>query len=70
VQALQGRLLAQLDHEQAQIQLVLDTEEATALIAMTQSLLMLSGEKLNAVDRTKTITELGTLYAYLKRTYG
>ncbi|EFH82569.1 hypothetical protein [Ktedonobacter racemifer] len=70
VQALQGRLLAQLDHEQAQIQLALDTEEVTALIAMTNSLLVLYGEKLDAVDRAKKITDLGTLYAYLRRNYG
>jgi hypothetical protein len=70
VQALQGRLLAQLDHEQAQIQLVLNTEEVATLIAMTNSLLVLYGEKLNAEDRAKTITDLETLYTYLKRTYG
>lgn len=70
VQALQGKLLAQLDHEQAQIQLVLGTEEVKALITMTNSLLVFYGEKPEAVDRTKTITELGTLYAYLRRTYG
>ncbi|GHO60383.1 hypothetical protein KSB_88580 [Ktedonobacter robiniae] len=70
VQALQGRLLAQIDLGQAQIRLVLDTEEVSALIAMTKSLLVLSEEKPDTVDRAKTITDLGTLYAYLKRIYG
>jgi hypothetical protein len=70
VQALQGKLLALLDQEQSQIQLVLDTEDVTALIAMTKSLLVLYGEKPESLDRTMTVTDIGQLYAYLKRTYG
>src|SRR5712664_1500365 len=38
VQALQGKLLALLDHEQPRIWLVLDTEDVSALQIMTKSL--------------------------------
>ncbi|HEY4387456.1 MAG TPA: hypothetical protein VGN34_23620 [Ktedonobacteraceae bacterium] len=69
VQALQGKLLALLDQEQPQIQLVLDTEDVTALRAMIKSLLLLYGEKPDSLDRMMTVTDIGKLYAYLKRTY-
>ncbi len=70
VQALQGRLLALLDQEQPQIQLILDTEDVTALRAMIKSVLLLYGEKPDSVDRTLMVTDIGKLYAYLKQTYG
>jgi hypothetical protein len=70
VQALQGKLLALLDQEQPQIQLALDTEGVTALLAMIKSLLLLYGEKPDSLDRTMTVTDIGKLYAHLKQTYG
>ncbi|HTK11083.1 MAG TPA: hypothetical protein VL485_28170 [Ktedonobacteraceae bacterium] len=69
VQTLQGKLLVQLDRAQPQIQLVLGTEDVTALIVMIKSLLLLYAEKPDSLDRRTTVTDIGKLYAYLKQTY-
>lgn len=70
LQALQGKLLALTDQESLQISLVLAKEEVSALQAMTKGLLLLYGEKPDGLERIRTMTDLGKLYAYLKQTYG
>lgn len=70
IQALQGKLLAQMDQKLPQVDLILAKEDVAALKAMTKSLLQLYGKKPDSFDRTMTVTDVGKLYTYLKQTYG
>ncbi|HEU5383708.1 MAG TPA: hypothetical protein VFV38_50550 [Ktedonobacteraceae bacterium] len=70
VQAVQGKLLALVDQTLPQVHLSLTKEEVHALKAMTKGLLLLYGEKPDSSERTRTITDVGRLYTYLKQTYG
>ena len=69
-QAIQGKLLALREQQSSQIHLAVTREEVTGLKSMTKSLLQIYGEKSASADRTMTITDVGKLYAYLKRFYG
>jgi hypothetical protein len=68
VQALQGKLLALNEQQVLPIPLSLSREEATALKTMAKSLLLFYGEQAESSDRTRTVTDLGKFYVYLKQT--
>lgn len=70
IQALQGKLLVLVDQMLLQVHLSLTKEEAHALKAMTKVLLLFYGEKPDSSERTRTVTDIGRLYTYLKQIYG
>jgi hypothetical protein len=70
IQALQGKLLAQIDQKLPQVDLILAEEDVAALKAMTKSLLLLYGKKTDSPDQAITVADVGKLYAHLKQTYG
>lgn len=70
VQALQGKLQTQCTHESTpQVPLPVNQDDIAALKQMAASLLRLYGNTAASAERTKIVTDLGCLYAYLKQVY-